>query len=292
MRALLVAAIISAASFAGSAALAQPHERIAVGKLEVFGEPGMPSERLEKLRNNLLGGFAAIGLTVIPDDEVKRKVGDNPALLQCQSDLCFKALGDAVGARYVVAGTLSISSATSFSADVRLVDVRSGQPAAKYSNTCTPCGGDEANNWITLVAADLKRQVDAAAPRATTTTAIGAPVETAPNVPPPTVSAQKVWAVRGAAIASWALAAGGFIIGGVEKSRDGRSCAVASGASDCTGRRDTVAGQAFGFTVGSVFLVGAAVLTYYGWFHWRGRTMALVPSATPSSVAASFSLRF
>lgn len=271
-----------------SLAAAQPRDRLAVGKLEVFGEPGVPAERLTRLRANLLGGFAASGLAVVADDEVKQKIGDNPTLLQCQSDLCFKALGDAVGAKWVLAGSLSVGSATSYSADLRLVDVGSGRPVAQYSNTCGVCTTAEANDWVGLVAADLKRQLDATRPKPAA--AIAAGVVEPP--PPPTVPARRVWAFRGAALGAFALGAAGFILGGVEKARDGRACTVVAPATDCAQRRDTTAGQTFGFVAGGVFLVGAAILTYYGWWRWRGHTLALIPSASPSSARAELAVSF
>ena len=283
MRLALVAALLAA--LAGPAA-AQPHERLAVGNLDVTGEPGIPAERLARLRANLVGGFAATGWIVIPEDEVRQKVASNPALVSCQSDVCFKALGEAVDARWVLAGSVSVGVSTSYSADVRLVDVATGTTAAKYSNTCGVCTATEANNWLGLIAADLRRQVEAApgAPAAAATTVTAA-------APPPEVSRTTLWAFRGGAIGAAALGIGGFIVGGVETARS-RSCTVMPGAQSCIGRRDTTNGQVFGYVTGSVLLVGAAVLGYYGWWHYRGHTVALVPGVSPTGAAAALKLSF
>lgn len=287
MRPALVAALLAA--LAGPAA-AQSHDRLAVGNVDVSGEPGVPAERLARLRANLIGGFAAAGWIVIPEAEVKQKVAANPALMSCQSDVCFKALGDAVGARWVVAGSVSVGASTSYSADVRLVDVSTGQTAAKYSDTCGVCTATEANDWLGLVAADLKRQVEAAHPAAAAATPPAAVVTA--TAPPPPVSYKTLWAFRGAAIGAAALGIGGFIVGGVETSRSGELCMRQPGATTCNPRRDTTAGQAFGYATGSVLLVGAAVLAYYGWWHYRGRPIALVPGLSPRGAAASLALSF
>lgn len=286
MRLALVAALVAA--LAGVAA-AQPHDRLAVGSLDVSGDPGTPPERLARLRANLIGGFAAAGWIVLSDDEVKQKTAANPALMSCQSDVCFKSLGETVGAKWVLAGSLSVGASSAYSADVRLVEVSTGRTAARYSNSCGVCTTAEAKDWLGLVAADLKRQVEATMAPVPTPPVAGA--VTAPPPPPP-VSKSKVWAFRGAAIGAAALAVGGFILGGVEAGRSGPTCAAVPPADGCPERRDTVGGQAFGFTVGSVLLVGAAVLSYYGWFHWHGRTLALVPAVGPTGAAASLHLGF
>ncbi len=270
-------------------AAAQPHERLAVGSLELFGEPGIPAERLSRLRANLLGGFAASGFIVIPEDAVQQKVAQNPTLAQCQSEVCWKALGDAVGAQWVLAGSISVGSSTSYSADLRLVEVASGRPAAQYSNSCGVCTTSEANTWLGLVAADLKRQIDSARTPAPQPPA--AAVATTP--PPPTVSRTRVWAFRGAAIGALALSVGGFVLGGVYAARNnGHDCTVVPPALDCTGRRNTTDGEAFGLAIGGAFLVSAAVLGYYGFWRYHGYTMALVPAASPTSAAATLHLGF
>lgn len=286
MRLALAAALVAA--LAGTAA-AQPHDRLAVGSLDVSGEPGTPAERLARLRANLIGGFAAAGWIVIPDEEVKQKVADNPALASCQSDVCFKSLGETVGAQWVLSGSLSVGSSTSYSADLRLVEVSTGRVAAKYSNTCGVCTTMEAKDWLGLVAADLKRQVSQAGPPVPPPAPAAAVVASQPK---PTVSSTKLWTLRGAAIGAAALGVGGFIVGGVEAARAGKTCSPISPAVECTSRRDTTAGQAFGFAAGSILVVGAAVLAYYGWFHYRGWDVALAPSVSPSGAAATLHLSY
>jgi hypothetical protein len=273
---------------AGGIAQAQTRDRLAVGSLEIFGETGIPAERLARLRANLLGGFASVGWTVLSDREVKEKAGDNPALLSCQSDPCFKALGEAAGAQWVLAGSISVATSTSYSADLRLVDVASGQTAAKYSDSCGVCTSSEANNWLALVAADLKQKALATRPVAAANGT--AAVATVKSEWPTT--RKQLWIFRGAAIGSAALAVAGFIVGGVEASREGRLCTPVAPATDCPLYRDTATGQAFGFVTGSLFLAGAAVLAYYGWWHYRGRSLALVPGAAAGAVGLSGLVQF
>lgn len=280
MRIAFVAALTVALT---ASAAAQAHEKLAVGSLDVSGEPGTPPERLDRLRANLVGGFAAAGWVVIPEAEVETKVADNPALASCQSDVCFQALGQTVGARWVLAGSLHAGTSTSYAADVHLIDVETGRRAAQYSNSCGVCTTTEANNWLGLIAADLKRQVEASRPVVTP-----AP---APAQPAPRTTARQ-WAFRGAAIGAATLAVGGFVFGGIESSRDGRLCTPIPPATDCTPRRDTTAGQLFGYITGGALLAGAAVLAYYGFWHHPERKVAVVPGLSPTSITATLVASF
>jgi hypothetical protein len=81
----------------------------------------------------------------------------------------------------------------------------------------------------------------------------------------------------------------GIIVGAVEVTRNGRACDPAPGYDNCPERRDTQAGQIFGFTLGGLGLVGAAVLAYLGWGRQppKAARVSLAPHLGPSQAGAA-----
>jgi hypothetical protein len=72
--------------------------------------------------------------------------------------------------------------------------------------------------------------------------------------------------MRGTSIALGIVGLAGIVLGVVELTRhDARICTPVAPAIDCPDRRDTIPGQALGFSVGGAGLVSAAVLDYFGW---------------------------
>jgi hypothetical protein len=267
---------------------AQPRDRLAVGRLEITAEPGTPAERLAKLHANLVGGFAAVGWTVISDEELRASSPD-PSLQSCQSDACFKALGDATKAQWVLAGSISNSAPSSFAAELRLIEVASGRTVATYSNTCGVCTNKDANEWLALVAADLKQQAVASRPAskpdaaaANQTMLTNAPLE------PPT---RTQWILRGAGIAAGVLGLAGVVFGFVEVGRDATVCDSVPAGGQCVRHRDTTNGQIFGFATGFPLLAASALMSYYGWRHAPKR-LAFAPAVSPQSVSLSAGWQF
>jgi hypothetical protein len=82
-----------------------------------------------------------------------------------------------------------------------------------------------------------------------------------------------------------ALGVGGFILGGVEASRDGRACTPKPPATECPVFRNTANGQLLGFIGGGVTSALAVAFGVLGW--WKHPAVQVTPAVGPGGASLS-----
>jgi len=284
---LLVSALLTVGLPSSSAASPQ---RLVVARLDTEGEAA-PTVKA-RYRSDVIGGFAAAGFSIVSDEELKRRMAQNPALGSCQSNPCLRAAGEAVDADLVLAGTIAISG-TIFTAELRVIDVHTGRVVANYSGRCPEvCTGAEASDWFSDVPLQMKKAIDSRwaptpAPRSTIETRDAPSALALPS--PAQTRNRRIF--RGFAIGLYALVPPAIVLGVVERTREGPACTSVPQDGVCVRRRDTSVGQEFGcITAGASFL-GAVVFTYLGWVHYGDR-VTLTPAVTSSSAQLHLTMHF
>lgn len=272
--ALVLVGIVASRSAAGG-------ERLVVRSIDLSG-PAL-SVKATEVRNDFVGGIAAAGFELVADEALKKQLGQAPELASCTSDLCLASVGRALGARWALAASIEILSLEKVNVSARIVDAKTGKVAASINKSCEgPCTWSENKDIVSSAGSALRGQLEPLIalenPPSVNPPAIVAPVDTGPT------RAER--GLRGAAIGSGVLAVAGFILGGVEVSRDGQpDCSGAFPNDYCMRRLDTTTGKAFGFAAGSIFLVTSGVLAYFGWRH-RHRVGASSTATVPHAPGA------
>ena len=239
-------------------------ERLVVRSIDLSGA-ALPA-RATEVRSDFVGGIAAAGFDVVPDEALKKALDETPELASCTSDVCLASIGKSLGARWALAAVIEVISLSNVHVTARIVDAKTGKVAATFDKGCEgPCTWDENKNLVSSAGPSLRSQLESLIALETASAGgpalvVVAPVDTGPT--------KLEWGLRIAAIGSGALAVAGFIVGGVEASRSNQSdCSGAFPDAYCMRRLDTGTGQAFGFATGSIFLVASGVLAYFGWRH-------------------------
>jgi hypothetical protein len=236
-----------------------------------------------------LGGFIPnrqemrAALAVLVSNRLRRVRVDveAPALTaaekQCQEEACLAEIARRHQVDVVVASRLindEQRADNAYHIAVR-VFVRDETPALRArEQVCALCSEDKASELLAMTVAAAYADEPEPVPATTTTTATAAAPDSAPPPVAPSVAVAEPapplapaprrstvpWLLGGGAIG---LGAGGIValaLGGWKASQDGElRC-----DPDCR-RRDTSAGQAAAFTVGSVAMAGAVTLAVLAW---------------------------
>ena len=247
-------------------------ERLVITSLTFSGKE-ISDEAKAQYARSLFGGLSAAGFQVIPDDEVVRKLEKRPGLYGCETPICRRGLGEALGARWTLHAELALVG-NSHSLRLELSSTTDGKVVAEGRDDCPVCTVKETNDALSLAAAALHAKA----------VAIEAPAQVQAQQQQQVIVAQKPtgrqWALRGAGLGAFAVGAGALIAGFVELGRDhSRACTPLSGSVDCSQRNDTTGGQALGFALAGAVVVTGAVLTYFGWRHPRAQ-VSVAPTAT------------
>jgi hypothetical protein len=190
---------------------------------------------------------------------------------QCQEDVCLAEIAARRHVDVVVASRLINDEQRNLNAyhiAVRMF-VRDELPAIRVRDkTCTYCSEDKATDMLAVTVAEAyANEPTEAAPAPA---AVAAPAPTANSALTPT---SRPWLTTPLVrYGSLALGAGGVValaLGGWKASQDGSvTC-----DPDCQ-RRDTSAGQAAAFTVGSVAIAAAVPLALFAWRGWRAERLS------------------
>src|SRR5260370_37924020 len=80
-------------------------------------------------RDHVAGGLGAAGFEVIPDNALSQQLLATPALAHCQTETCLQALGNALGARWILTVGVYVIGSASFDLHLAVVDARTAKVA-------------------------------------------------------------------------------------------------------------------------------------------------------------------
>ncbi len=282
----LFAAVCLTSSLFAFAAPASARERIAVATFKLLGD-NLSAPARNTLRSSLVGGLAAAGFDVVPDEDMARVLKQAPGLSGCDTTTCLKRLGELLGLKRVLKAQLELLGTSNYVFNLEVIDIADGTPAAHLDDGCQVCTLQEANDALSNAAAALRTKLEPATPQPPPALP---PVVVTPPVTPPVEHHGRPY--RWGAVAALAAGAAGLATGIALLAIDGREVGshFDSGVLKID-RYDTFGGGV------ALTVIGIGLAATSGALFWmdtrRGeKKVTLIPSVAPGAAALFLNGRF
>ncbi len=138
-----------------------PPARAAIREFEVEGQGASPALGMQ-LQDGFLVGLLRSGIHVLDSVDVEKRLQLSPDLAKCDSSVCLKRIGEALGVRHILRVKVSVTG-NSYRTTARLFGTHRAAvvlPVDTQSRFCDVCTVAEAREMMIRLAEAIKRPLE------------------------------------------------------------------------------------------------------------------------------------